>query len=100
LIVVDGVSRLLPGVLGDENSALQDSHMDGLLDYPHFTRPENIEGRVVPEVLLSGNHADIERWRLKQALGRTWQRRPELLKNKQLSDVEYELLQEFIVELV
>lgn len=100
LIVVDGVSRLLPGVLGDENSALQDSHMDGLLDYPHFTRPVNIEGRVVPEVLLSGNHADIERWRLKQALGRTWQRRPELLKNKQLSDVEYELLQEFIVELV
>ncbi|MBU2568441.1 MAG: tRNA (guanosine(37)-N1)-methyltransferase TrmD [Gammaproteobacteria bacterium] len=100
LIVVDGVSRLLPGVLGDENSALQDSHMDGLLDYPHFTRPENIEGRVVPDVLLSGNHADIERWRLKQALGRTWQRRPELLKNKQLSDVEYELLQEFIVELV
>lgn len=100
LIVVDGVSRLLPGVLGDENSALQDSHMDGLLDYPHFTRPENIEGRAVPEVLLSGNHADIERWRLKQALGRTWLRRPELLKNKQLSDVEYELLQEFIVELV
>ncbi len=100
LIVVDGISRLLPGVLGDENSALQDSHMDGLLDYPHFTRPENIEGRVVPEVLLSGNHADIERWRLKQALGRTWQRRPELLKKKQLSDVEYELLQEFIVELV
>lgn len=100
LIVIDGITRLLPGVLGDENSAQQDSHMAGLLDYPHFTRPECIDGMKVPEVLLSGNHADIERWRLKQALGRTWQRRPELLKNKQLTELEDKLLQEFIVELV
>lgn len=100
LIVVDGISRLLPGVLGDENSARQDSHMEGLLDYPHFTRPEAVAGLTVPEVLLSGNHADIERWRLKQALGRTWQRRPDLLTNRQLSDLENTLLEEFIVELV
>ncbi|GAB4260370.1 MAG: tRNA (guanosine(37)-N1)-methyltransferase TrmD [Methylomicrobium sp.] len=96
LIVIDGITRLLPGVLGDESSAQQDSHMAGLLDYPHFTRPECVEGMSVPEVLLSGHHADIERWRLKQALGRTWQRRPDLLKNRQLTEAENRLLQEFI----
>jgi tRNA (guanine37-N1)-methyltransferase len=100
LIVVDAVTRLLPGVLGDEDSAQQDSHSDGLLDCPHFTRPEQIEDRSVPEVLLGGNHANIERWRMKQALGRTWQRRPDLLEKKNLSAEQENLLREFIVELV
>ena len=95
LIVIDAVTRLLPGVLGDEESARQDSHMNDLLDYPHFTRPEQLEGHSVPKVLLSGNHADIEQWRMKQALGRTWQRRPDLLKNKNLSAVQENLLQQF-----
>ena len=95
LIVIDAVTRLLPGVLGDEDSARQDSHTDGLLDYPHFTRPEQLEGCSVPDVLLSGNHANIERWRMKQALGRTWQRRPDLLKKKKLSAEQEYLLQQF-----
>ncbi len=100
LVVIDAVTRLLPGVLGDEDSAQQDSHSDGLLDCPHFTRPEQIEGRSVPEVLLGGNHADIDRWRMKQALGRTWQKRPDLLEKKNLSAEQENLLREFIVELV
>lgn len=100
LVVIDAVTRLLPGVLGDKDSAQQDSHSDGLLDCPHFTRPEQIEECSVPEVLLGGNHADIERWRMKQALGRTWQRRPDLLKKKNLSAEQENLLKEFIVELV
>ncbi|MEY3759493.1 MAG: tRNA (guanosine(37)-N1)-methyltransferase TrmD [Methylococcaceae bacterium] len=95
LIVIDAVTRLLPGVLGHKESALQDSHMNGLLDYPHFTRPEQLETGSVPDVLLSGNHADIERWRMKQALGRTWQRRPDLLKNKNLSAEQEYLLTQF-----
>jgi len=98
LIVIDAVTRLLPGVLGDEDSALQDSHMNGLLDYPHFTRPEQLEGRSVPEVLLGGNHADINRWRMKQALGRTWLRRPDLLKKKNLNAEQEKLLNEFKIE--
>jgi tRNA (guanine37-N1)-methyltransferase len=100
LIVLDGVTRLLPGVLGDENSARQDSYMNGLLDYPHFTRPEKMNGVSVPGVLMSGNHAEIDRWRLKQALGRTWQRRPDLLKKKKLTAEQENLLKEFIVELI
>jgi tRNA (guanine37-N1)-methyltransferase len=95
LIVIDAVTRLLPGVLGHEESAQQDSHMNGLLDYPHFTRPEQLERTSVPDVLLSGNHADIAIWRMKQALGRTWQRRPDLLKNKNLSAEQEYLLQQF-----
>ncbi|MDD5268834.1 MAG: tRNA (guanosine(37)-N1)-methyltransferase TrmD [Methylococcales bacterium] len=95
LIVIDAITRLLPGVLGHEKSAQQDSHADGLLDYPHYTRPETLEECSVPDVLLSGNHADIERWRMKQALGRTWQRRPDLLKNKILSTEQEYLLQQF-----
>ena len=95
LIVIDAVTRLLPGVLGHKESALQDSHMNGLLDYPHFTRPEQLDACSVPDVLLSGNHADIERWRMKQALGRTWQRRPDLLKNKNLSAEQEYLLTQF-----
>lgn len=100
LVVIDAITRLLPGVLGDENSAQQDSHSDGLLDCPHFTRPEQIERRSVPTVLLGGNHADIARWRMKQALGRTWQKRPDLLEKKNLSAEQENLLREFIVELV
>ena len=95
LIVIDAVTRLLPGVLGHEESAQQDSHMNGLLDYPHFTRPEQLDRAPVPDVLLSGNHADIAIWRMKQALGRTWQRRPDLLKNKNLSAEQEYLLQQF-----
>ena len=95
LIVIDAITRLLPGVLGHEESAQQDSHMNGLLDYAHYTRPEEIEGHSVPDVLLSGNHAEIGIWRMKQALGRTWQRRPDLLENKNLSAEQSNLLQQF-----
>jgi len=95
LVIIDAVARMIPGVLGDENSATQDSFMDGLLDYPHYTRPEEIEGQCVPEVLLGGNHKVIEQWRMKQALGRTWLRRPELLNKLTLSDEQQQLLQEF-----
>ena len=100
LIIIDAITRLVPGVLGDELSAQQDSYMQGLLDCPHYTRPECLAGYSVPEVLLSGHHADISRWRLKHALGRTWQRRPDLLNNKKLSAEQESLLKEFIVELI
>lgn len=99
MVVVDSVVRQLPGVLGDAESASQDSFVNGLLDCPHYTRPEVYEGRAVPPVLLSGNHAEIGRWRLKQALGRTWQRRPDLLEQRTLSDDESRLLEEFKQEL-
>ena len=79
MAVIDAIVRLLPGVLGDDESAAQDSFMEGLLDCPHYTRPEEIEGHNVPDVLLTGDHAKIARWRLKQALGRTYERRPELV---------------------
>lgn len=79
LVVVDGIARLIPGALGDDESALQDSFMQGLLDCPHYTRPEKINDQSVPDVLLSGDHKAIQRWRLKQALGRTWLRRPDLI---------------------
>ena len=95
LIVIDAVTRLLPGVLGDEASAEQDSHADGLLDCPHFTRPEQLEGHAVPDVLLGGNHAEIDRWRMKQMVGRTWQRRSDLLQKKNLSAEQEYLLQQF-----
>ncbi|WP_411725744.1 tRNA (guanosine(37)-N1)-methyltransferase TrmD [Methyloglobulus sp.] len=96
LVVIDAMTRLLPGVLGDEDSAQQDSHVNGLLDCQHFTRPELVNGVAVPDVLLTGNHADIDRWRMKQALGRTWQRRPDLLKKKELTVGQEKLLKEFI----
>jgi len=95
MVVVDVVARLLPGVLGDADSAEQDSFMDGLLDCPHYTRPEVFQGRAVPEVLLGGNHEAIRRWRLKQALGRTWERRPDLLAGRTLTAEEAELLDEY-----
>jgi len=96
LVVIDALARLIPGALGDEDSAAQDSFMEGLLDCPHYTRPEEIGGRRVPEVLLSGDHAAIRRWRMQQMLGRTWQRRPELLKDLELSEEQEALLEEFI----
>ena len=95
MVLIDAVVRQLPGVLGDEDSAAQDSFVGGLLDCPHYTRPEEYAGERVPAVLLSGNHAGIERWRLKQALGRTWLRRPELLAKRRLSADESKLLEEF-----
>jgi tRNA (guanine37-N1)-methyltransferase len=98
MVIVDTVTRLLPGALGDEDSAQQDSFVDGLLDYPHYTRPEVIDGMRVPEVLLGGNHQEIARWRQKQALGRTWLRRPDLLSGVQLSDEQERLLEEFVRE--
>ncbi|HKK13788.1 MAG TPA: tRNA (guanosine(37)-N1)-methyltransferase TrmD [Gammaproteobacteria bacterium] len=98
LVVIDAVTRLLPGALGDADSAEQDSFMDGLLDCPHYTRPEVVEGRAVPPVLLGGHHGDIERWRRKQALGRTWQRRPDLLEKLELDERQKALLEEFIRE--
>ena len=98
LVIIDAVARMIPGVLGDEDSATQDSFMDGLLDCPHYTRPEEIDGQSVPEVLLGGNHKVIEQWRMKQALGRTWLRRPELLNELTLSDEQQQLLQEFQLE--
>ena len=97
-VVIDAVARLLPGVLGHEESGVRDSHTDGLLGYPQYTRPEVIDGLAVPEVLLGGNHERIRRWRLKHALGRTWRRRPDLLQARVLSDEERELLAEYRVE--
>ena len=99
MVLVDAVARLQPGALGDEDSAEQDSFSaGGLLDCPHFTRPETIDGMTVPQVLLGGNHADIVRWRAKQSLGRTWQRRPELLERIELDREQQALLEEFIRE--
>ena len=95
LVMIDAVARMIPGVLGDEDSAAQDSFMEGLLDCPHYTRPEEIDGLKVPEVLLGGNHKAIEQWRLKQALGRTWLRRPALLNELTLSTEQQQLLQAF-----
>jgi tRNA (guanine37-N1)-methyltransferase len=95
MVMIDVLARLLPGVLGDAESAEQDSFMQGLLDCPHYTRPEVWQDRPVPQVLLSGNHAEIARWRRRQALGRTWQRRPELLQRVQLSDADRRLLEEY-----
>jgi len=96
MVVMDAVIRLLPGALGHASSAREDSYVDGLLDYPHYTRPEEIAGAEVPRVLLSGDHGAIGRWRLQQALGRTWLRRPDLLQNRGLSVEEQALLNEFI----
>jgi tRNA (guanine37-N1)-methyltransferase len=95
MVLMDAVLRQLPGVLGDAGSAGQDSFANGLFDHPHYTRPETYEGLAVPAELLSGNHAQIARWRLKQALGRTWRRRPELLAGRALSAEERQLLDEY-----
>lgn len=95
MALLDAVVRQLPGVLNDAESAQQDSFVAGLLDCPHYTRPEDYDGQRVPEVLLSGHHEEIRRWRLKQALGRTWQRRPDLLAGRPLSQEETQLLVQF-----
>ena len=95
MVLADAVTRLLPGALGDADSAGQDSFMEGLLDYPHYTRPEEVAGRRVPEVLLGGNHAEIERWRRQQALGRTRERRPDLLELLELDEEQQALLAEY-----
>ena len=98
MTLMDAVIRLVPGVLHHELSAQQDSFMDGLLDCPHYTRPEVYEGMAVPEVLLSGNHEKIRQWRLKQSLVRTWQRRPDLLAQMELTNEQQRLLTEFLHE--
>lgn len=98
MVMVDAVARLIPGVLGHADSAQEDSFVSGLLDHPHYTRPEEFNGQSVPAVLLSGDHEKIRRWRLKQSLGKTWLQRPELLKNKSLNVEQQQLLQEFIEE--
>ena len=97
-VVIDAVVRLLPGVLGHEDSSAEDSFATGLLDCPHYTRPEAIDGMEVPQVLLSGDHDAVRRWRLKQALGRTWLRRPDLLLGRRFTAEEEELLDEFRAE--
>ena len=98
MVVVDGMARLLPGVLGDEESAKQDSFMAGLLDHPHYTRPENLAEQAVPSILLGGDHKAIRKWRLKQSIGRTWLRRPDLLTVMTLDDEQRVLLEQFIAE--
>lgn len=98
MVVIDAVARLLPGVLGHDESAVQDSFVNGLLDCPHYTRPEDYQGRWVPDVLLSGDHAHVARWRMQQALGRTWERRPELLANVVLSREQQALLDDYIAQ--
>jgi tRNA (guanine37-N1)-methyltransferase len=98
MVVIDGLARLLPGALGHGESAQQDSFMEGLLDYPHYTRPFEVGGREVPRVLVSGNHAQIQRWRHKQALGRTALRRPDLLERREISENERILLEEYMRE--
>ncbi|MFK8015574.1 MAG: tRNA (guanosine(37)-N1)-methyltransferase TrmD [Gammaproteobacteria bacterium] len=95
LVVIDAVVRLVPGVLGHPDSAQEDSFSDGLLDHPHYTRPEEFDGRKVPAELVSGDHGLIAKWRLKQALGRTFERRPELLEARGLTDNERALLDEY-----
>ena len=96
MIVIDAVARLLPGVLGHPDSAVEDSFVDGLLDCPHYTRPEVYKDEAVPSVLLSGDHAAIKRWRRKQALGRTFERRPDLLKDRTLCDEDENLLADYL----
>ena len=98
MVCIDAMTRLIPGALGHEESAQQDSFSDGLLDCPHYTRPEEYLGDRVPEVLMNGNHREIDAWRQQQALGRTWQRRPDLLENIELSPEQQTLLDKFLAE--
>lgn len=95
MVLIDAVIRLLPGALGDPESAEQDSFVQGLLDHPHYTRPETIAGHTVPSVLLSGDHKAVQRWRLQQALGLTWLHRPDLLTNRSMTNDEKQLLEQF-----
>lgn len=98
MVMIDSVSRLLPGVLGSDQSAEEESFIDSLLEYPHYTRPSNFRGNCVPEVLLSGNHSAISLWRRKEAIRRTWLRRPDLLAEADLSDNDKKLLEEILVQ--
>lgn len=98
MVLLDSIVRRMPGVLGDADSAEEESFVAGILDCPHYTRPEEYAGRVVPPVLLSGNHADIRRWRMKQALGKTWRCRPDLLARTQLDAEQARLLEEYKAE--
>ena len=98
MVCIDAMTRLVPGALGHEDSAQQDSFSNGLLDCPHYTRPEEYLGQRVPAVLMNGNHRDIEAWRMQQALGRTWLRRPDLLEQADLDPSQQRLLEEFIAE--
>ncbi|WP_232372015.1 tRNA (guanosine(37)-N1)-methyltransferase TrmD [Salinimonas iocasae] len=99
MVLMDAVARLVPGVLGHQASAIEDSFSDGLLDCPHYTRPELLDGKAVPSVLLSGDHEKIRQWRLMQSLGRTWQRRPELLNHLALTEEQQQLLEVFKLQL-
>jgi tRNA (guanine37-N1)-methyltransferase len=98
MAVIDSIARMLPGVLGDAESAQQDSFMAGLLDHPHYTRPEQVDGQRVPAVLMSGDHARIAKWRYKQALGRSFLRRPDLVRKLNLSREQQQVLDEFLKE--
>lgn len=100
MVLIDSITRLLPGALGDETSAQQDSFENGLLDHPHYSRPEMIDGLSVPAVLQSGDHKAINAWRMQQSLGKTWQKRPDLLKRRILTKTEQKLLQLYIDELL
>jgi tRNA (guanine37-N1)-methyltransferase len=99
MVVIDAITRLLPGALGDADSAQQESFSRGLLDWPHYTRPEIYRDMQVPKTLLSGDHKAIARWRLQQALGKTWQKRPDLLKRATLSSTECQLLEEYQIKM-
>ena len=98
MVIIEGIARLLPGVVDDYESINQDSFQKGILDFPHYTRPDNIDNHPIPKVLLSGNHIEIKKWRRKQSLGATWHKRPELLKNVKLSEEDDKLLKEYISE--
>ncbi|MED5502670.1 MAG: tRNA (guanosine(37)-N1)-methyltransferase TrmD [Pseudomonadota bacterium] len=98
MVLLEGITRLIPGAVDDEESVNQDSFQAGILDYPHYTKPEKINDMKIPDVLISGNHEKIEIWRRKQALGLTWRKRPELLKNVKLSKEDDKLLKEYILE--
>jgi tRNA (guanine37-N1)-methyltransferase len=98
MVVIDAITRLQPGAVGDEDSVVEDSFMTGLLDCPHYTRPEQLDDQAVPDVLLSGHHEEIKRWRLKQSLGRTKEKRPDLLEKRQLNEQEKLLLAEYLRE--
>jgi len=86
MAIVEAVTRLVPGVLGDMRAVVEDSHSSGLLEYPHYTRPAEFRGLTVPDILVSGDHARVARWRREQALRRTWERRPDLLARVRLSE--------------
>jgi tRNA (guanine37-N1)-methyltransferase len=98
MVIVDAIVRLIPGVLGDPGAAMDDSHASGLLEYPHYTRPAEYRGYPIPEVLLSGHHAEVDRWRRREALRRTYQRRPDLLEHADLSQTDHAFLDQVDAE--